>query len=301
VSPLAELSPEQRKLRLQGIGASEIAAVLGVDPWRTALDVFLDKTEQAEPIPENRFQRWGKRLEAVIADEYGERHPQVELVAPGTLVGEESWMLATPDRLVLSESGERWGLECKARGLRMEDEWGDEGTDQVPVYVAAQCHWSMMVTGLTRWDVAVLINGNDFRTYTLIADAAVHERMRESGRRFWIDHVQANVHPPFGGDSGPHRWLQRVYPTHTNEMVAATPEVGEWATLLQVHRAAIKRHQDDASKLEAQIKEFIADRLGVEGPFGKITWRHLDAAEVAAFTRKAHRRLLCQFANKATD
>ncbi len=319
---VAQLSPEQLALRRQGLGASEVAAVLGLDPFSTALDVYLEKTGQAAPFPENRFMRWGKRLEAVIADEYAEQHPEYRLRPSGTLVGPEPWMLATPDRLIVDQDGlaslgdrvaagdmdepeavaaaTTHGLECKSRGHFNADAWGETGTDEVPHSVAVQCHWGMIVTGLRRWDVAVLLGGNDYREFTLTWDDAIALELVARARAFWFDHVLAKVHPPFTGADSDHRFLLKTYPGHTGEMVPATPEVGEWATLLQVHRAAIETHEAEKSRLEAHLKEFIADRLGVEGPFGKITWKHVDAVEVSAFTRQAHRRLNVKFA-KALD
>lgn len=300
MSVIAELSPEQRALRTQGLGASEVAAVLGLDPYKTALDVFLEKTGQADPLPENRFMRWGKRLEAVIVDEYQDTHPSVQIVPSDTVVGPETWMLATPDRLVSDPmrvgAALTWGLECKSRGHFNTDAWGEPGTDEVPHAVAVQCHWGMLVTGLRRWDVAVLLGGNDYREYTLYWDDAIALELVARTRAFWFDHVVAKVHPPFTGAPSDHAFLLKTYPEHTSELAVATPEVGEWATLLQVHRAAIGRHEVEKERLEALLKEFIGARLGVEGPFGKITWKHMDAVEVSAFTRKAGRRLTVKFA-----
>jgi putative phage-type endonuclease len=315
------LTAEQLALRKQGIGASEVPAILGLDSYRTALDVFLDKTSQAEPMPENRYTRWGHRLEAVIADEYAERHPEATLRTCDTEIGPEPWMLATPDRLVIGMNlqhpskeaqseevgegiaalirdalgAERWGLECKSRGLYNRDAWGEHGTDEVPHAVAAQCHWGMMVSGLKRWDVAVLLGGNDYREYTLRADAAIHAGLYESVRAFWFNHVQAGVHPPFTGAESDHRFLFRTYPGHTSEIVKATSVVNDWARDLQMIQADIKALEARESQRKAQLKEFIADRMGVEGPFGTLTWKHQDEVPVKAFVRPATRVFRSRF------
>ena len=300
--PLAELSDAQRELRNQGVGASEVPAILGLDPYRTALDVFLDKTGQAEPFPETQYTRWGKRLEAVIADEYQDRHPDLVLGLSSTIVGPEPWMLATPDRVVANPikgavPKGTWGLECKSRGLYNRDAWGEHGTDEVPHAVAAQCHWSMVVTGLKRWDVAVLLGGNDYREYTLQFDEKIARGLVATVRAFWMDNVQAKVHPPFTGADSDHRFLYRTYPTHTSEIVAAPPEVNQWARELQSAKTNIKELGERQSQLEARLKEYIADRMGVEGPFGQITWKHMNEVEVKAHTKKAHRRLLTKFSD----
>lgn len=303
MSKIAGLTPEQRTLRTQGLGASEVAAVLGLDPYKTALDIYLEKSGQAAPMPDNRFTRWGKRLEDDIVDEYQDNHPDVQIVESGTVVGPEPWMLATPDRIVADpvHAKNTWGLECKCRGHFNTDAWGETGTDEVPHAVAIQCHWGMVVTGLRRWDVAVLLGGNDYREYTLDWDDAIALELVARARAFWFDHIIAKVHPPFTGAPSDHSFLFRTYPTHTAEMVLATPEVDEWATLLQVHRAAIGKHEIEKDRLEAHLKEFIGGRLGVEGPFGKITWKHLDPVEVQAHTRAANRRFTVKFAKPLVE
>lgn len=293
----SSLTPEQQALRKQGVGASEVAAVLGLDPRRTALDVYLEKVGLAEPFEGNQFTYWGTKLEPVIAAEYAQRHPDYDILPSPTVIGPEPWMLATPDRRVVisdNPAGDR-GLECKQRGQYDTDAWGDSGTDEVPNTVAVQCHWGMVCTGMKAWDVAVLLGGNDYREFTLHYDEAIAQELVRRVREFWHQFVLAKVHPPFTGAESDHRFLFRTYPTHTGEMVSATPAVGALALELQHVRAEIDAGEQEKSRLEASLKEFIADRLGVEGPFGKITWKHMNEVSVAAHTKKAHRRFLPKF------
>jgi len=299
----SQLTPEQRELRKQGLGASEIAAVLGLDPRRTALDVFLEKTGQVLPFEGNRYTKWGNRLEDDIIEEYQERHPTWTVLPANTVVGPEPWMLATPDRRVVMGpldgrdvlAKDDRGLECKCRGEYDRDSWGDEGTDEVPDAVAVQCHWGMIVTGLKVWDAAVLLGGNDYREYTIAYDETIAAALIEKARAFWFDRVLKNVHPPFTGAESDHRFLLRTYPTHSGEIVPAPPELSFVVERLQQVRAQLGTLEREKDELAANIKEFIADRRGVSGPGFKITWTHMDAVEVKAFTRAATRRFDCRF------
>lgn len=58
--------------RKSGIGGSDVAAVLGMSPWRSPMDVWLEKTGRSEPVEENDAMYWGKKLEALVADRYCE-------------------------------------------------------------------------------------------------------------------------------------------------------------------------------------------------------------------------------------
>ena len=68
----AGLTDAQRAARRHGLGGSDVAAVLGLDPWRSPLDVYVDKVEGSQRT-ENAPMQWGNRLEAPIADAYAER------------------------------------------------------------------------------------------------------------------------------------------------------------------------------------------------------------------------------------
>ena len=66
------LSPTQLAQRRLGIGASEVGAVLGLHPYQTPLDVYLDKRGLVEPFAGNAYTRWGLKFEALIAEAYTE-------------------------------------------------------------------------------------------------------------------------------------------------------------------------------------------------------------------------------------
>lgn len=266
------LTAEQLALRQTGIGASEIAAVAGLDPHRTPLDVWMLKRGLDEPFAGNAFTRWGERLEAVIAGAYAEVRGVLldtrdTLRHPG-----EPWMLATPDRVVLdSAGGEERLLQVKNRGLRQADRWGEPGTDQVPDEVAAQCHWEMAVAGLHLCDVAVLIGGNDFRIYTLRRDPEIETALTGIGRRFWFDQVVAGVRPePTASDGAA---LARLFPSHNDLLLPATVEHVTLTTQLLDVRHRIAALEADREALEAHLKAAIGEHAGLDLPNGRITWK----------------------------
>jgi putative phage-type endonuclease len=58
--------------RRQYLGASEIAAVMGLDKWKTPLDIFQEKTGLAEPFAGNKYTERGNRLESIAAELFTE-------------------------------------------------------------------------------------------------------------------------------------------------------------------------------------------------------------------------------------
>lgn len=161
-------------LRRTGIGGSDAAAIAGLHPEKQPLQVYLEKRGD---IPEEEVDSeaayFGMALEDFIAQEYMRRSGRkVRRVNRMLQHKEHRFMLANIDRDVV---GERRGLECKNIGAYMLNNekwgiWGDSGTDQVPERYYLQCAHYMAVLNYDVFDLAVLIGGNEFRTYTLHRD-----------------------------------------------------------------------------------------------------------------------------------
>jgi putative phage-type endonuclease len=147
-------SPEQHQahrqtwltLRRPGIGASEIAAVLGISPWASRFSLWWAKREGWD-FEQNESQEWGLRSEPMIALKFTEEHPDLHVIRPDSLYAHKrhSHMLCSPDRLAILPDGRVIPIELKT------DEaghgWGEPGTDQVPLHYAVQVQWQAGVFG----------------------------------------------------------------------------------------------------------------------------------------------------------
>lgn len=267
------LTRDQLAVRQTGVGASEVAAIVGVSEYEGALDVYLRKTGLVEPKPENEFMRWGNKLEAVVATEYAERLGVVLDTSDTVRHPVNEWALATPDRIVRSGEGEAWLLEVKTTAARKADEWGEVGTDQVPHRVAIQCQWQMYVTGYRRCDVAVLIGGSDFRTYTLWRDDEVIAALVAQVEAFWRDHVEANEPPPLDGSESAHRYLALKYPKDVTPLDHADERADHAMQELAHLKAELAELERQVSEREVELKALIGDREGLVGVAGKATWK----------------------------
>ena len=267
-------SAEQLEQRRQTLGASEIPVVAGLVPFKSPIQLWMEKRGLVQSFEGNEFTEWGNRLESVVADAYAEKrgvavHRSASVVHPI-----DTWMSATPDRLVMNADGviDR-GLEVKCRGEYRGDEWGDPGTDEVPHDVAIQTHWSMIVTGLARWDVATLIGGNKFRMYELHYDADIAASLVGIGRAFWFDHVLAGVQPPIDGSTATTELLKKRFRTNTDVLRDATMEEAHWLADLQ----EVREEKAHIEKREAELKNLlmnaIGDAAGITSPVGKATWK----------------------------
>lgn len=176
------------------LGGSDIAGILGVSPWRTPLDVFLDKTEGKQPDDASKAQifKRGQRLEPYILDMLAEEHG-IEIVQRGQRYrdGEFDFMAAEID----AETSDGRNVEVKSVHLFGAKAWGSENTDEIPVHYTAQVQHGLMVTGREECLVPALIGLDDFRVYRVQRDEEIITSIREAEVQFW-DRIQRGEAPP---------------------------------------------------------------------------------------------------------
>lgn len=188
-----ESAAEWRALRRQSIGASEIAAVLGISQYQDPMSVYLSKVEGAE-IEQTEAMEWGTRIEDYIRQKYAEKH-LLKVVQPKSIFRIRGIpMHACPDGIIwpkIATDDVKKGLECKNVGWRMARNW-EHG---VPADYQLQCQQSMHVLEIMQWDVAVLIGGQEYREYTIDYDAELGATLEEAATVFWDRFVSQKIPP----------------------------------------------------------------------------------------------------------
>lgn len=202
---------EQLKERQQGLGGSDIAAALGLSPWKTPYELYIEKTTD-DPLSlqtdMKAYQEWGHRLENIVVLKYQEETGYA--VIPGFRCHYLAYpfLYATPDRLVYSQDGHGKalrGLEIKTADAFCREKWGVSGTVwdgvdinqcPIPYHYYTQIVTYMAVLGMETWDLAVLIGGNDYRVYTFTRNLDNEQMMLEEVRNFWEGFVMSRQAPP---------------------------------------------------------------------------------------------------------
>jgi putative phage-type endonuclease len=262
--------------RRAGIGGSDAAAVLGLDPWRSGLDIWRSKVEPAEPTEDEVFLfKLGHLLEPVIAGLYTYQTER-ECFSPVPEIVQHlefPEIIGSPDRLAPKDGRV---IELKSEH-QFADKFGDPGSDQVPDHYIVQAAHYMAVANLDQCDIAVLHGGYKFAIYQLRRDLTLERSMLEQLRDWWHTYVVKKVEPPLDASESWGNYLATKYPFNRGPMVKldanSNPDLMRHVFNVLNYGDLIRDSKAKLTGAQNEIKAFLAENDGVVGPWGKITWR----------------------------
>lgn len=249
--------------RSLGIGGSEAGTILGLNKYQSAWDLWAIKTGRmpAPDLSDNMAVKMGHKLEQTVAELYAEvTGKQVRRSNIHHQHKEKPWLVGNLDRVVV---GEKRGLECKtassfaAKGkFGKGNQYGPDGElallcDEVPDTYLIQVQHYMSVTGLPVFDLAVLIDGRDFRIFTVHRNDELIAEIEEQLTDFWFNNVIADIAPPGEAIADPE--------IIKGSTVEATPDI---TGLIDLHKEldeAIKELKAEQDQVDDQIKRFIGE------------------------------------------
>lgn len=200
-------TPEWDALRAEALGGSEIASVVGLSPWVSRFALWHRKAGMIGKQDINSSMGWGTRMEPVIVEKWCEDNPEAKPLPGGTFRSDEhSWKIANPDHLV-----EGALLEVKTADKYDGWKWGKSGTTEIPPYYACQIQWYMDVLGLPLAHMAVLIGGNDYRTYKIPYSPEDAAWLHREGEAFW-ESIKSGEAPAIDGSDSTYEAVRELHP-----------------------------------------------------------------------------------------
>jgi putative phage-type endonuclease len=275
------ITAEQRQLRKGYIGSSDAAAIMGLDEYRSPADVWLEKTGQADDFEGNANTERGNLLEPVLVN-WAEAKLSAALIRDLMKVSDCGLLAANYDGIqpsVHNGGGDGPGpggvndepFIVEAKTSNNPDEWGADGTDEVPDRVLIQTHHAMYVAG-PKYRVAyvpVLLPGYrsfDFRLYRVVRSDDLADTIASRGREFMRDYVQTGRRPD---DFKPSLEVLKRMRRQPKKVVPVSDELVD---ALVVARAVKKRSIDDCEDAEAAMVAALGDAEGGTYSKGEITY-----------------------------
>ena len=262
------------KWRKRGIGGSDVSCLLGINKWKSKIQLWLDKTNQTnEPAEENEAMQWGNIMEPIIRNHFAEvmKKPVVEVKAM-LQHPEYPYMLADVDGLTVDDAGNPAILEIKTASEYKRSEWEED----IPTYYQTQVQHYLCVTGVAKAYVAVLIGGNSFKVYEVDADMEIQSMLIVLEQEFW-NKVQNMIRPEMDGSDAAKDLLDNIYRGGIAEQIILPEEGIEYVD--QYIEACAEEDNAKAKKQEAsnRIKEIMGDYDKAKCMNHTISWKSVSS------------------------
>lgn len=253
--------------RKKGIGGSDAGAVCGFNPYRTAMEVYQDKTSKETAELDNEAMRQGREFEDYVARRFTEATGKKVRRANAMYYDENhSFMLADVDRMVV---GENAGLECKTASPYLADKWED---GKIPMHYQLQCYHYMSVMNADAWYIAVLIYGREFKFYHLERDEEIIADLVRIERDFWENHVEKGVIPNPDGS----KLADSVIAEYFKESVPVTVPLNGFNKKLKCRQElmeVISRMDTEKKQIEQELKLYMGEAEVAENDSYRVSWK----------------------------
>jgi putative phage-type endonuclease len=287
-------------IRKTGIGSSDAAAAVGLSPYKSPLELWLEKTgrdeglDKPDPTDTTHPVYWGALLEPIVASSYTQQTGRkVRKVNAVLQHPQYPFMLANLDREVVG-TPEVQILECKTAGEFGARHW----RDGVPEYVQLQVQHQLAVTGRQSADVAVLLCGQKLEVHRIQRDEELITRLIALEARFW-EFVTRDMPPPADGSESADRALRCLYPgrSFTVDWSNDSRLSASFADLVSL-KARIKEQEAEAERLRQFLQQAMGDASEALFQTGRVSFKRskdsvgLDTERLCA----EHPELVAQYA-----
>lgn len=264
-----DLSHEEwLQYRKRGIGGSDAGAICGLNPYRSPMAVYIDKTEGGSEEVDSEAMRQGRDLEQYVAERFSEETGLKVRRANAIFYNDKHpCMIANVDRLIV---GENAGLECKTASPYSADKWEN---GKIPEHYEIQCHHYMAVTGADAWYIACVILGKEFVWRKIERDEELIEMLFVVESDFWNNNVLKNQIPDPDGSKAAEEIINNYY---KDSSIGKSIQLIGFDDKLK-RRNEIMELEDkldtEKKQIEQEIKIYMNDAEKAESSQFSVTWK----------------------------
>lgn len=269
-------------IRKKSIGGSEIAAVIGMNRWKTQFAVWAEKTGRIDSsVQQSESMYWGIVMESILRQEFSKRTGYAVKEAHYIFASiDNPFMTANIDGYVDLGNGEYAVLEIKTAGNYAESDWNDG----CPIEYFCQVQHYLYITGMKKAFIAVLIGGNQFKYLEINRDEDTIQTIICCAKQFW-NLVQTDI-PPAVTDKD-NSILSTLYPTAKAVTVKMPKEYKDVLRQYTEAKQAIEVAKKAKEEAEAKLKVFMKDSDTAVIDGYKISWKSSDRKALSADKVKA--------------
>ena len=272
---------EWLEIRKQSIGGSDASAVLGLNPWRSAIDVWMEKKGMSKPIEDNERMRIGRDLEDYVAQRFAEtKGLKVQRRNAILQHPEHDWMTANVDRLIV---GKNEGLECKVTNSYAAKDWNDA----IPVHYELQCHHYMAVTGADAWWIAALVGNEKVAIQKIDRDEDVIKSLVTLEKAFWDSYITTGEMPPPDGSEAAENAIKELWPDAKESVEVVLDEFADLIKRRDELNKLGNEIDDELRQIDQDIQVAMKDAEVAKVGERRITWKNRTTSRLDSKALKA--------------
>lgn len=247
--------------RRQGIGGSDVAAIMGISPWKTPLDVYKDKVCTFVEDEPNEDMKRGSMAEKYVLEEYADRTGSTIQTNLETIIHSDyPFMRVNVDARLVDEN-----VIVEAKSTKAPSSTWDSG---IPEYYKTQVAYYAMITNATRVDIPVLFSGWTYGCFTYWRDAELEAKILKAVIAFWQDHIVPEIPPAPQSQEE----LQAAYPTIDDRVVVkADANIAHTVEEYQGVLEQIKELETSKSALKKNIQLYMGEAGVLDAGFCKLS------------------------------
>lgn len=267
------LTELQRTDRMQGIGGSDAPVVVGLSPFKSPYQLYLEKRGEAPIDDEETFRmQLGNILEEPIAQLYCERTGRTVRRQPMVAHDDYPFMLANIDRQILKDPRGPGIYEGKTT-----NEWSGReihGADDLPDHYYIQAQHYMAVYDYAWASFGILVGTARFVWCDIARNDEVIAELIKQEAEFW-GRVQSGNPPAIDGSERTADLIKRMYPKDTGKIITIdAPELIQAATEFVSLKQQEKHVEAELKRLGNMLKSAIGDAsIAILPGFGELTWK----------------------------
>ena len=268
---------EWLKYRKMGITGTDAGAIVGMNPYKSALQVFVDKTTDNIEVFDNEAMKQGRDLEEYVAQRFCETTGKKVRRANAIFSNDEHpWMLADFDRLVV---GERAGLECKTVSAYSADKWKNGA---IPLHYQLQIQHYLAVSGYDAWYIAALIFGKEFIVHKIERDEELIQSLITIEKRFWEQNVLVGIMPDPDGSKTADEVLGKYFPQKEGISVLLPDYMETQLNRRKELVELIEKLEIEKKTIEQSVKKYLGDSNATEAENESffVRWKNVETDRV---------------------
>lgn len=260
---------EWLKHRQAGIGGSDASCIAGLNPWKSAIQLYMDKKEENPQEQKSLRMELGNRLEGLVAELFTEATGLKVRNVNGILKNDKyPFALANIDRAIV---GEKAFLECKTTNSYALKEW-EEG---VPDHYEIQCLHYMAITGATHCYIAALIGNSDFIWHQIERDQETIDYLMQIEKDFWENNIEKDVVPMPDGSDAYSEYLKKKYDKSNGQVIElhllenGVDKLNRYDEIVTDIKALESEKKLIEQEIQFHMEEFEIAKIGDR----KVTWK----------------------------